>query len=114
MCVGRCDFNRNVARFAKSKILEICARIKHKIGAVHNSNAFAQVYLLSWNPKTKTLSTTDYPPLPAPCAYSQAAMIGNKVYVVGGQTGNAVSLMICSIDSRDVTLKMLTSATSAW
>ncbi|MEA3365209.1 MAG: hypothetical protein U9Q79_06160 [Candidatus Hydrogenedentes bacterium] len=48
---------------------------------------YADVFLLQWEPATQKLTRTDYPSLPKPCAYGCATLVGNKVYLAGGQTG---------------------------
>ncbi len=49
---------------------------------------FRDVFLLSWDASTRQVTRTDYPPLPQPCAYGQATLIGDVVYLAGGQSGS--------------------------
>ncbi|MFT5522287.1 MAG: SSS family solute:Na+ symporter [Pirellulaceae bacterium] len=60
------------------------------IGGNDSTNTFDKVTLVRWNEKSKKLESTNYPPLPKPCAFTQAALIGDKVYVAGGQAGGGL------------------------
>lgn len=57
------------------------------MGGNDADQTFDDVYLLSWNPSTKELSMEDFPSLPTPCAFGQAALIGKTIYLAGGQQG---------------------------
>lgn len=45
------------------------------------------VFELTWDADAKTLRTETLPPLPQPCAFGQATLLGDTVYVAGGQCG---------------------------
>ena len=60
------------------------------MGGNDADQTFDQVFLLSWDSSTQEISILDYPSLPSPCAYGQAALIGNTVYLAGGQSGLAL------------------------
>ncbi len=57
------------------------------LGGNDAEQTFSEVFLLSWNRDTKQLEQTAYPPLPQPCAYGQATLVNNVIYVAGGQSG---------------------------
>ena len=47
--------------------------------------------MLAWDAIDKRVTRVDYPPLPAPCAYGQAVLIGSVIYFAGGQRASALS-----------------------
>ncbi len=55
------------------------------MGGCDKQRVYSDVFLLAWDPASKRVTRTDYPPLPRPCAYGQAAMVGSVVYLAGGQ-----------------------------
>ena len=55
------------------------------MGGGDEERVYSDVFLLSWDPKAHKVSRTDYPPLPRPCAYGQAVVIGKVIYLAGGQ-----------------------------
>ncbi|RZO66848.1 MAG: sodium:solute symporter, partial [Limisphaerales bacterium] len=57
------------------------------MGGNDGSQTFRDVFLLQWDPKGKKTKTVTYPALPEPCAYGQAALVGNTIYLAGGQNG---------------------------
>jgi SSS family solute:Na+ symporter len=61
------------------------------IGGNNGQETFDKVTLVRWNEETQSIQKTAYPPLPKPCAFTQAALIGDKVYVAGGLSGNELS-----------------------
>ncbi len=48
------------------------------------------VFALTWDAAARTLRTEALPPLPQPCAFGQATLQGDAVYVAGGQSGLGV------------------------
>ena len=57
------------------------------MGGNDGSQTFRDVFLLQWDPIGKKTKTIIYPSLPEPCAYGQAALVGNTIYLAGGQRG---------------------------
>lgn len=57
------------------------------IGGNDESTTFDEVFLLSWNPDSQECQLTEYPRLPHPCAYGQAAIVDDTIYLAGGQSG---------------------------
>ncbi len=56
------------------------------MGGNDGSDTFAEVFLLRWDPQNQQVSISDYPPLPKPCAYGQAVVVGDVIYLAGGQS----------------------------
>ena len=54
------------------------------IGGNGISDAYREVFLLSWDEEKSGLEVEDWPPLPFPMSQMGAAMIGHTVYVAGG------------------------------
>lgn len=46
-----------------------------------------EVFALTWDAAGRTLRRRELPRLPRPCAFGQAALVGDTVYVAGGQSG---------------------------
>lgn len=61
------------------------------MGGNDSDEIFDSVFLLAWNPETESLTTTTFPPLPSPCAYGAATVVGNTIYVAGGQSDLALT-----------------------
>ncbi len=57
------------------------------IGGNDASTTYAEVYLLRWDPDSQKIFRTEFPALPEPCAAGQAALLGNTIYLAGGQNG---------------------------
>jgi len=57
------------------------------IGGSDGEEVLAEAFLLRWDSETKTLKQNPLPALPQPLAHGAATIIGDTVYVVGGQSG---------------------------
>ncbi|MFM1555999.1 MAG: sodium:solute symporter, partial [Limisphaerales bacterium] len=57
------------------------------IGGQTGETVYSDVFRLEWDAKTKKLNHTKLPPLPSVCTGGAAALIGEVVYVAGGQSG---------------------------
>ena len=55
------------------------------MGGNDSTNTFDDVFLLKW--ENDQVQRTEMAKLPRPCAYGQAAVIGDYVYLAGGQSG---------------------------
>ena len=55
------------------------------LGGNNATETFDSVFSLRWDPRAKRVTQIVYPRLPKPCAYGQAALIGQVLYVCGGQ-----------------------------
>ncbi len=58
------------------------------MGGNDRERTFDEVFLLAWDAEAGTILRQDYPALPQPCAYGQAALVGDVIYLAGGQSGN--------------------------
>ena len=83
------------------------------MGGNDAQQTYADVFLLSWNPQTKTIETKPLPSLPSPCAYSAAASIGTMIYIAGGTSGNNLDTAMTNFWSLDLS-KMNNSEVFHW
>ncbi|AQQ09107.1 Na(+)/glucose symporter [Sedimentisphaera cyanobacteriorum] len=60
------------------------------MGGNDSKRAYSDVFMLSWNPQSKTIEKKDLPSLPSRCVYGDAAKIGSRIYVAGGTTGRGL------------------------
>ena len=75
------------------------------IGGDDAEETFRDVFLLSWDPAAGRVTRTDYPLLPQPCAYGQAALVGNVVYLAGGQSGRSLDTAMKNFWALDLSKK---------
>ena len=71
-----------------------CASTEHGVvcmGGNDSETTFSDCFLLQWDPAKKQLQQVPLPSLPEPCAYGAAAVIGQTVYLAGGQTDSDLS-----------------------
>ena len=59
------------------------------LGGCDAENVFTDAYFLTWN--GESVKTAPCASLPEPVAYAQAAILGNKVYLVAGQSDTGLS-----------------------
>lgn len=57
------------------------------LGGSDGETTFDRCFLLQWDADTRQLSQAPLPSLPSPCAYGAAALIGDAIYLAGGQSG---------------------------
>ncbi|MCA9732395.1 MAG: sodium/solute symporter [Deferribacteres bacterium] len=57
------------------------------MGGRDAEQVFDSVFLLNWDNQENRLTRSELPSLPKPCAHGYAAIIGNTVYLAGGQSG---------------------------
>ncbi len=60
------------------------------IGGNDADATYADCFLLRWDSENKSIEQVTLPPLPQPSAFMAAAMIGQTVYVAGGQSGSGL------------------------
>lgn len=60
------------------------------IGGSDGTRVLDTVFLVVVDQQEDLIRIVDYPPLPTACAYSQAAQIGDYIYVCGGQSGDSL------------------------
>ena len=64
------------------------------MGGNDAAETYSDVFLLQWDESTKTIVRKEYPSLPRPCAFGAATLVGNIIYLAGGQsTGSLQSSM---------------------
>jgi SSS family transporter len=61
------------------------------MGGNDAEQARREVFLLSWDAAAQAVRRKDYPALPSPCAYGQAALVGDVIYLAGGQQADDLS-----------------------
>nr|WP_146531311.1 sodium/solute symporter [Novipirellula artificiosorum] len=66
---------------------------------------FDAVFALQWDTSTETVRTVDYPSLPRPCAYGQATLVGNVIFLAGGQSGSDIASAMNNFWSLDLSQK---------
>jgi solute:Na+ symporter, SSS family len=54
-------------------------------GGSDAARCYAEVFLLSWDEKERTVRTTPLPPMPQPLSMMAGALVGTTVFVAGGQ-----------------------------
>ena len=72
------------------------------IGGNDAEQTLRDVFLLAWDPVARRMNRTDYPHLPQPCAYGQAALVGHVVYLAGGQSGPGLDTAMRNFWSLDL------------
>lgn len=68
------------------------------IGGENDNGIQKDVFLLKWDIQTKLVDITPLPPLPIALTNTTATVIGNTVYLVGGETEKKASDAFFSID----------------
>ena len=66
---------------------------------------FDDVFLLSWDASAETVTTTKYPSLPKPCAYGAATLVGDVIYLAGGQNGQSLETAMTNFWALDLSKK---------
>jgi len=75
------------------------------MGGNDSESTFREVFLLMWDPVLKQVTQVDYPPLPTPCANGQAVLIGDTVYLAGGQSGSGLETAMKNFWALDLSKK---------
>lgn len=75
------------------------------IGGNDSAATFDEVFLLSWDARAAKVTTTPYPSLPKTCAFSAATLIGQTIYVAGGQNGLSLESAMNNLWSLDLSKK---------
>jgi solute:Na+ symporter, SSS family len=57
------------------------------VGGNDQLQNYRDVFLLQWDASLQIITIKSLPPLPSPCAFGQATVIRNVIYVAGGQRG---------------------------
>ncbi len=72
------------------------------MGGNDASATFDAVFALQWDAKTEKVRIIDYPSLPRPCAYGQATLVENVIYLAGGQSGSDIASAMNNFWSLDL------------
>ncbi|MCA9126718.1 MAG: sodium/solute symporter [Planctomycetales bacterium] len=72
------------------------------MGGNDSQHTSAATFLLSWNAELDKIDIEPYPPLPSPCAYGQAVLVGDTVYLAGGQSHQGLDSALNNFWSLDV------------
>lgn len=75
------------------------------MGGNDSNTTYRDVFLLRWDSDSGKLKTTRYPPLPKPCAYGQAALVGDVIYLAGGQSDLGLDSAMKNFWSLDLSKK---------
>ncbi len=75
------------------------------MGGNDATKTYDDVFLLSWDAKSGKLTTKKYPSLPKPCAFGAATMIGDVIYLAGGQSGQSLDTAMKNFWSLDLSKK---------
>ena len=65
------------------------------MGGNDSETTFDTVFMVSWNGSDVLI--TDYPKLPRPCAYGQATLIDDTVYLAGGQSASGLDSALSNL-----------------
>jgi SSS family transporter len=75
------------------------------MGGNDSKETFDEVFLLQWNASAGHVTATDYPTLPKPCGFGAAALVGDVIYLAGGQSGQSLDTAMTNFWSLDLTKK---------
>ncbi len=75
------------------------------MGGSDKERVYSDVFLMSWDPKAHQITCTDYLPLPKPCAYGQAVVIGTVIYLAGGQSDTGLDSAMANFWTLDLAKK---------
>ncbi|MEZ6092644.1 MAG: sodium/solute symporter [Pirellulaceae bacterium] len=73
------------------------------LGGNDGQQTFDDAFLMAWDVTSQGVSITQLPSLPSQCAFGGATVIGNTIYLVGGQSGNELSTAMANFWSLDLT-----------
>ena len=82
------------------------------MGGDDAQTVFSSVFLLRWD--GERLIQTSLPDLPRPCAYGAAALIGNTVYLAGGQSGRGLDSAMNNFWSLDLSRIQVADGSFRW
>ncbi|RJP18909.1 MAG: sodium:solute symporter [Candidatus Omnitrophota bacterium] len=58
------------------------------MGGNNSTGTFRDTFIMKWNTENMVVEMDSLPPLPSPCAYGSAAVIGNVIYLAGGSSAH--------------------------
>ncbi len=75
------------------------------IGGNDGVATFKEVFALRWDAATQKVTRVEYPSLPQPCAYGQAVVVGDVIYVAGGQSDSGLESALNNFWALDLSKK---------
>ncbi|MFP6901698.1 MAG: sodium/solute symporter [Opitutales bacterium] len=75
------------------------------MGGNDSNETFDKVFLLQWDASAGKVTDIGYPPLPKPCAYGAAALVGDVIYLAGGQSGQSLETAMANFWALDLSKK---------
>jgi N-acetylneuraminic acid mutarotase len=84
------------------------------LGGNDATTTFADCFLLSWDSAESRLAQVSLPALPRPLANGAAALIGDTVYLVGGQTGEGLETATNTLYALDLSKMKAGGADFSW
>ena len=75
------------------------------IGGNDAAKPFSEVFVLQWDRASQQITTVDFPSLPAACAFGSAALVGDTIYVAGGQSENGLNSAMTNFWALDLAKK---------
>ena len=72
------------------------------MGGADSERVYASCFLLTWDSAAQQIKQTPLPDLPSPCAYGAATLIGDVVYLAGGQSGTSLDTAMTNLWSLDL------------
>jgi SSS family solute:Na+ symporter len=75
------------------------------IGGNDADETFREVFLLRYDRTTGQVEAIEYPKLPLPCAFGSAALVGDVIYLAGGQSGLSLDTAMNNFWSLDMAAK---------
>ncbi|MEM9365769.1 MAG: sodium/solute symporter [Planctomycetota bacterium] len=77
------------------------------MGGNDAAETFDRVLLLQWDADTEEVVVSDYPRLPKPCAFGAATLVGDVIYLAGGQSGPSLATAMKNFWALDLSKKDL-------
>lgn len=89
------------------------------MGGNDAEETFDDVFLLKWDKSAEKVTFIEYPSLPKPCAFGAAAMIGEVIYLAGGQHGQSLETAMTNfwtldLSKKDVPAEFVWQELSSW
>ncbi len=75
------------------------------MGGTDGQQIFREVFVLAWDVEARKVTHTAYPSLPQPCAYGQAVVVDNVIYLAGGQSDLGLDSAMNNFWSLDLSQK---------
>lgn len=72
------------------------------MGGNDATETFSTAFAMAWDPDSGKVIIEDLPDLPAPCAFGQATLVGDTIYVAGGQSGSGIDSAMKNFWSLDL------------